>query len=95
MDGDNAGPIVRLPISKDVDMAAVRRDPRWKTFQQWYDQAGVYVTSVPNWTPFRQLSADTLNAIMADCGSDVKADLDKLASEFAAELKRQHVLATG
>ena len=95
MDGDNAGPIVRLPISKDVDMAAVRRDPRWKTFQQWYDQAGVYVTSVPNWTPFRQLSADTLNAIMADCGSDVKADLDKLASEFAVELKRQHVLATG
>jgi len=95
MDGDNAGPIVRLPITKDVDMGAVRQDPRWKTFQQWYDRAGVYVPSVPNWTPFRQMSADTLNAVMSDCHSNVQQELNRLAGQFAAELKRQHVLAAG
>ena len=76
-------------------MGAVRQDPRWKTFQQWYDRAGVYVPSVPNWTPFRQMSADTLNAVMSDCHSNVQQELDRLAGQFAAELKRQHVLAAG
>jgi multiple sugar transport system substrate-binding protein len=46
---------------------------------------------VPNWTPFRQMAADTLNAVMADCGSSVKAALDKLAGQYTAELKRQGV----
>jgi multiple sugar transport system substrate-binding protein len=91
MDGDDGGPIVRLPVNTKVDMAAVRHDPRWKTFQQVYDAASEYAPSVPNWTPFRQMAADTLNAVMADCGSNVKAALDKLAGQYAAELKRQGV----
>jgi multiple sugar transport system substrate-binding protein len=93
MDADNAGPIVRLPVNKRVDLGAVRRDPRWKVFQDVYDRAGVYTPNIPNWTPIRQLSADALNAIMANCASTVQAELDKLAGVLSTELKRQHVLA--
>jgi multiple sugar transport system substrate-binding protein len=93
MDGDNAGPIVRLPINKTVDLGALRRDPRWKTFQEVYDRAGVYTPNIPNWTPIRQMSADSLNAIMANCDSNVKQELDKLAGQLSAELRRQKVLA--
>jgi multiple sugar transport system substrate-binding protein len=93
MDGDNAGPIVRLPVNKDVDLGAVRKDPRWKTFKDLYESGGVYTPSVPSWTPFRQISADSLNTIMANCDSNVAQELDKLAGQFATELKRQKVLA--
>ena len=93
MDGDNAGPIVRLPVNRDVDLGAVRKDPRWKTFKDLYESAGVYTPSVPSWTPFRQISAESLNAIMANCDSNVAQELDKLAGQFSAELKRQKVLA--
>ncbi len=91
MDGDGSGPLVRLPVNTKVDLGAVRHDARWRTFQQVYDQNSVYVPNVPNWAPFRQMSADVLNAVMANCASDVKASLDKLAGEFTTELKRQGV----
>jgi multiple sugar transport system substrate-binding protein len=93
MDGDDAGPIVRLPINTSVNLGAVRKDPRWKTFQDLYNRAGRYTPSVPNWTPFRQISADSLNAIMANCDSNVKQELDKLSGQMATELKRQGALA--
>ncbi len=91
MDGDADGPIVRLPVNRDVDLAQVRHDPRWVTFQQVYDQASEYAPNVPNWTPFRQEAADTLNGLMADCGADLRSALDNLAGEFTTELKRQGV----
>jgi multiple sugar transport system substrate-binding protein len=91
MDGDNGGPIVRLPVNTKVDMATVRHDPRWTTFQQVYDASSEYAPSVPNWTPFRQMAADTLNAVMADCGSNLKSALDRLAGSYSAELRRQGV----
>jgi multiple sugar transport system substrate-binding protein len=91
MDGDADGPIVRLPVNTRVDLAVVRRDPRWKTFRQVYDTASEYAPAVPNWAPFRQLAADTLNSVMADCGSDARSSLDKLAARFSVELKRQNV----
>ncbi|HCT79737.1 MAG TPA: sugar-binding protein [Micromonosporaceae bacterium] len=93
MNKDDPGAIVRLPVNKDVDMSTVRQDPRWKVFQDFYNAAGVYTPSVPNWAPFRQTSADGINAIMANCGSDVRQSLDKLADQLGAELKKQNVLA--
>jgi multiple sugar transport system substrate-binding protein len=95
MDGDDAGPIVRLPINTTVNLGSVRKDPRWSVFQQVYEKSGVYAPNVPNWAPFRQLSADSLNAIMANCGSDIRQELDKLAGQFSTELGRQQVLARG
>jgi multiple sugar transport system substrate-binding protein len=91
MDGDDNGPVVRLPVNTKVDLGAVRHDPRWRIFQQVYDADSVYAPSVPNWAPFRQMSADVLNGVMSDCGTSVKGALDKLAAQFTAELKRQNV----
>ncbi|HEU4424864.1 MAG TPA: sugar ABC transporter substrate-binding protein [Pilimelia sp.] len=93
MNTDKPGAIVRLPVNKDVDMGTVRQDARWKVFQYVYDTAGVYTPNVPNWAPFRQISADGLNAVMADCASDVRQSMDKLADQLGAELERQKVLA--
>ncbi|MEV4754220.1 sugar ABC transporter substrate-binding protein [Micromonospora sp. NPDC049559] len=94
MNGDNNGAIVRLPVSRDVDMAAVRKDPRWQVFQSAYETAGVYTPSVPNWTPIRQTSADSLNAVMANCAADVRQALAKLADQLGAELSKQDALAS-
>jgi multiple sugar transport system substrate-binding protein len=93
MDGDDAGPIVRLPVNKTVQMSSVRKDPHWQIFQQIYDQSSEYAPNVPNWTPFRQDAANTLNAVMADCGSNVPRQLDALAATFTTVLKNQQVYA--
>ena len=87
--GDTDGNVVRLPVNRNVDLAAVRTDPRWRVFDRAYREGGRYAPAVPEWTPFRQASADALNAMVADCGSDPKAVLAKLASRFSAELKKQ------
>jgi multiple sugar transport system substrate-binding protein len=89
MAGDTDGNVVRLPVNAKVDMAAVRKDTRWQLFADIYQSAGRYVPVVPDWTPFRQESADTLNAIVANCGSDPKAELGKLAATFNDELSKQ------
>lgn len=89
MAGDTDGNVVRLPVNSKVDMASVRKDTRWQLFADIYKDGARYVPVVPDWTPFRQSSADTLNAMVADCRSDPKAALDKLAQTFAAELTKQ------
>ncbi|MFI6389526.1 extracellular solute-binding protein [Nonomuraea sp. NPDC050547] len=88
MNGDNEGPIVRLPVNQGVDLAAERKDPRWKVFADAYPSA-VYTPPVPDWTPFRQKAADAINAAWADCGKDVKATLDELNTTFTTELTTQ------
>ena len=92
MNADAPGAIVRLPVNKEVDMASVRQDPRWQTFKKVYDESGVYTPPVPNWAPFRQTTADAINAVMADCGSDPKAAMDKLATQLGDLLTKQSVL---
>ncbi|MGN9908822.1 sugar ABC transporter substrate-binding protein [Phytohabitans sp. LJ34] len=93
MNADNPGAIVRLPANTTVDMATVRKDERWGVFQKAYDTAGVYTPNVPNWAPFRQVAADGLNAVMADCASDVRQSMDRLAGQLGAELSKQDVQA--
>ncbi|GIF20269.1 multiple sugar transport system substrate-binding protein [Actinoplanes tereljensis] len=89
MAGDTDGNVVRLPVNAKVDMASVRTDTRWQLFADIYQNGARYVPVVPDWTPFRQASADTLNALVADCAADPKAALDKLAQTFDAELTKQ------
>ncbi|MER7505408.1 sugar ABC transporter substrate-binding protein [Nonomuraea pusilla] len=88
MNKDANGAIVRLPVNTTVDLAAERQDPRWKVFQEAYANA-VYAPPVPNWAPIRQDSADTINAVWADCSSDVKAAMDALDTELTQELQSQ------
>lgn len=89
MAGDTAGNVVRLPVNKSVDLASVRADKRWLVFDEVYRTAGRYSPVVKDWTPFRQASAEALNGMVADCGSDPRATLAKLAESFSAELKKQ------
>ncbi|WP_049575421.1 sugar ABC transporter substrate-binding protein [Nonomuraea sp. SBT364] len=88
MNKDNNGAIVRLPVNSEVDMSAERQDPRWKVFQDAYPDA-VYAPPVPNWAPIRQTSADSINSAWADCGMDVKAEMDTLNTELTQELQSQ------
>ncbi|MEV4642378.1 sugar ABC transporter substrate-binding protein [Actinoplanes sp. NPDC049548] len=89
MAGDTDGTIVRLPVNAKVQLASVRKDTRWKTFEDIYRSSGRYTPAVPDWTPLRQASADSFNAVFADCASDTKAAMDKLARTLDDELTRQ------
>ncbi|GAB4055680.1 sugar ABC transporter substrate-binding protein [Catellatospora paridis] len=89
MAGDTDGNVVRLPVNKNVDLAKVRQDTRWLVFDKVYKEAGKYAPVVPEWTPFRTASSESLNAIVANCSSDPKAELAKLAAKFSEELKKQ------
>ncbi|MBQ1073312.1 sugar ABC transporter substrate-binding protein [Micromonospora sp. C31] len=93
MAGDTAGNFVRLPVNAEVKLADVRTDPRWQTFDEIYRTVGRYVPAVPEWTPFQQSAAEAINAIVANCGSDTKGELEKLAATFANELTKQGVKA--
>ncbi|MBB6034159.1 sugar ABC transporter substrate-binding protein [Phytomonospora endophytica] len=89
MDGDQPGNIVRLPVNSTVDLASVRTDPRWQTFDDIYQSSARYVPQVPEWTPFLQSSAETLNAVVSNCDTPAGTALDELAATFAEELGRQ------
>jgi multiple sugar transport system substrate-binding protein len=88
MNKDANGAIVRLPVNTTVDMSAERQDPRWKVFQESYAHA-VYAPPVPNWAPIRQTSADTINAVWADCTANVKTAMDELNTKLTQELQSQ------
>lgn len=93
--GMNAGgyAVVRLPVNTSVDAAEVYGDERWALAAEVYEQSGRYVPAVPNWTPFRQASGDTVNTALADCSADPQALLDDLNETFTTELEAQGVLA--
>lgn len=93
MEGDTAY-IVQLPVNKSVDISQVRPDPRWKTFAEIYQASGHYAPSIPNWTPVRQTTAETVNALVADCSLDLKAELQKLDTKLAEILAEQGVAAS-
>ncbi|MBA2888900.1 ABC transporter substrate-binding protein [Nonomuraea soli] len=88
MNKDAPGAIVRLPVNTTVNLAAERQDPGWKVFADAYPDA-VYSQPVPNWAPIRQASADAINAVWADCSSDVKTAMDGLATKLTTELQNQ------
>ncbi|ACS84509.1 ABC transporter substrate-binding protein [Musicola paradisiaca] len=86
-------PIVRLPVNKNVDANAVYKDARWQVFAEQYAADGHYVPGVPNWTPIRQTTAEGFNRILAECDSNIPAELEKLNDKVNAELSKQKVLA--
>lgn len=91
MAGDTDGTIVRLPVNTKVQLGAVRKDTRWQVFEEVFRTAGRFTPAVPDWTPFRQSAADTFNTIFADCATDTRAELGKLARTYDDELTRQGV----
>jgi multiple sugar transport system substrate-binding protein len=93
MAGERDGNIVRLPVNTKVDMFATRTNQNWTLFQKLFDENGRYVPAVPNWNPFLNASAVTLNALISDCDLDVRAEMQRLDQTFTAELERQGVVA--
>jgi multiple sugar transport system substrate-binding protein len=93
MEGEKAF-TVQLPVNKSVDVTSVRKDPRWKVYADVYREHARYAPSIPNWTPVRQASADTINALIADCGLDVPSELTKLDAKLAETLNQQGVGAS-
>ncbi|MYS86756.1 sugar ABC transporter substrate-binding protein [Embleya scabrispora] len=88
------GYTVQIPVNTTVDIAQIRTDPRWKTYAQAYQDSGRYAPSIPNWTPVRQVTADAVNALMADCGLDINAKLRELDKQLADILKEQGIAAS-
>ncbi|SDN63214.1 ABC transporter substrate-binding protein [Allokutzneria albata] len=82
-------PVVRLPVNSKVDVNAVYNDPRWSTVAKVYAESARPFPNVPNFQPFRQQTAETLNALFARCGTDIRAELGKLAANLNKELKSQ------
>lgn len=91
--GSKHMPVVRLPVNKQVDTQAVYDDARWAIFTKLYAEQGRYVPQVPNWTPIRQITADGFNRVLADCNSDISAELKATNEKVNAELAKQQVLA--
>ena len=84
--------VVRLPINKDVDAAAVHKgDARWALAAQVYADEGHYeYDSFPNWTALRQLTSNDINAMMAQCAAPSTA-MSGLNSQFQAMLQQQGI----
>ncbi|MFF0746364.1 extracellular solute-binding protein [Streptomyces sp. NPDC004111] len=93
MEGDT-GFVVQLPVNKTVNISQVRPDPRWKTYSEVYQGSGRYAPSIPNWTPVRQATADTVNALMADCSLNIATKLADLDKQLAGILKEQGIAAS-
>ncbi|GAA1596389.1 MULTISPECIES: sugar ABC transporter substrate-binding protein [Kribbella] len=93
MEGEKAF-IVQLPVNKNVDISTVRPDPRWKLYADVYKENGRYAPSVPNWTPIRQSTADTVNALIADCSLDLDSELKKLDQKLGDTLNQQGIGAS-
>ncbi|WP_064710040.1 ABC transporter substrate-binding protein [Rhizobium bangladeshense] len=91
-EGTGHTPLVRLPVNKKLDVNAMRKDARWQTFKEVFDNNGHYVPPVPNWTPIRMLTAEGFNKILSDCNSDIPAELAKIDEQMATELRKQNAL---
>lgn len=89
-----SGFTVQLPVNKTVDISQVRPDPRWGTYDEVYRTSGRYAPSIPNWTAVRQVTAETVNALMADCGLDTRTKLRALDKQLAGILEEQGIASS-
>ncbi len=85
--------IVRNSINKNINTPDVYNDPSWDLFSKQLADNGVYFPSVPNWSPFRRMTAEGFNKVVASCSSDIMAILKDLDKEVNAELAKQGVLS--
>lgn len=91
MEGEEAFAI-QQPVNEKVTVSDVRDDERWAIFEKAYQESGHYAPTIPSWTPVRQMSADTINALLADCSLDVAEELAALDEKLTEELSTQGIL---
>lgn len=84
--------VVQLPVNQNIDVGAVRDDPRWNIVLDAYNNDTIhrYPWNI-NFLPFRQILADGMNAMMADCGSDIPALLKGIDDGFQTEIANQGI----
>ncbi|WP_205709675.1 extracellular solute-binding protein [Kineococcus siccus] len=90
--GGSTQAVVRLPVNSDVDVVATTGDDRWKVVEDNYESDSRTFEWSINFTPFRQALGEGMNAIAADCGSDIDAGLKSIDEAFTAELESQDLL---
>ena len=88
-DGVTTQPVVRIPVNTTVDVGQVKDDPRWDIVATAYaDDARTFPWSI-DFTPYRQIIADGLNSLAADCSSDIPAGLSSIDQQLTDELQSQ------
>lgn len=91
-DGTVSTPVVRLPVNQDVDVVEVTGDERWGVVQDSYDDDSESFPWDINFIPYRQIVADGMNAIMADCGSDIAGGIADIDAQLTAQLETDGLL---
>lgn len=85
-------PVVRLPVNTTMNAGELRDDERWELVTEQYENDSRTFPSAIDFTPVRQATAEGMNAIMSDCGSDVAAGVAQIQEDIAAELEDQGLL---
>lgn len=81
--------VVRLPVNTTLEAGEVYADDRWQVTADAYADASETFPWNINFIPFRQVLADGMNAMMADCESDLPALLEGIDAGFETELANQ------
>ncbi|NHI16546.1 ABC transporter substrate-binding protein [Microbacterium excoecariae] len=91
-DGIQTKPVVRLPVNENVDVAEVTGDERWGiTADSYAEDSKAFPWNI-NFIPYRQILADGMNAMMADCSSDIPAGLEEIDAQLTAQLETDGLL---
>ncbi len=85
-DGVLAQPVVRLPVNENVNVGEVKDDERWDLVADAYADSKHFPWSI-DFLPYRQIVADGMNAIVADCHADVAAGVASVNEQLAAQLE--------
>ncbi|HEV7949092.1 MAG TPA: sugar ABC transporter substrate-binding protein [Glaciihabitans sp.] len=85
--GVTSQPVVRLPVNENVDVAAVTGDDRWAIVAEDYANDSKTFPWNIDFNSFRQILADGMNAMVADCSSDIPAGLASIDEQFQAQLE--------
>jgi multiple sugar transport system substrate-binding protein len=85
-EGVLAQPVVRLPVNENVNVGEVKEDERWDLVMDAYENAEHFPWSI-DFLPYRQIVADGMNAIAADCNADVAGGVTSINEQLAAQLE--------
>ncbi|MBE1877631.1 ABC transporter substrate-binding protein [Myceligenerans pegani] len=84
--GVTAQPVVRIPVNENVDVGAVKDDERWNLVADAYADSKHFPWSI-DFLPYRQIVADGMNAVAADCQADAAAGVSEVQAQLVAQLE--------
>lgn len=91
-DGTETKAVVRVPVNESLDVVEITGDERWRIAADSYaEDARAFPWDI-NFLPYRQILADGMNAMMADCSSDIDAGLADIDAQFTDQLDTDGLL---